>query len=310
MDMLTAMRVFVNVVDTGSLSTAARKLGMGQATISERLARLEAHLGETLIERTTRTSKLTPIGRAFYDRSKRVIEAAAIAERVSSLKQTPQGKVSVSAPAWIGEMILPALLIRFRQQHPELRVELLISDQDDSHAPPNSDITIRLGSPGAGEFAHEELGILPRILVASPDYLHMFGTPSAPQELLLHSFVMAAGTYDEGNIPLTGNGAGVIAPVNVNWFLPHWRPLVTILEAGAGIGVVSSGVAAEALASGRLVRILPDYSLPPEVAYLLYAREEDPYANAGLIRDFLRTALRSHMAFVPQELEQQNPTAA
>jgi len=129
MDLLAAMRIFIRVVERGSMSSAARDLGIGQPAVSERIERLEAHLGTRLLRRNTRRMSLTHSGSLFYARSKNVLAAAehalAIAESGSSLR----GKVRIAAPYGAGEELLMPALLGLQAEYPGLQIELILNDR-------------------------------------------------------------------------------------------------------------------------------------------------------------------------------------
>lgn len=298
MDMLSAMRVFVKVVEAGSVSVAARDLGMGQPTVSERIARLEDYLQEQLLIRTTRSLRATQTGLIFYERSKKALEAAATAESVTMRNgEALRGKVRLAAPHWIGEIVLPQILMRFRRLHPHIKVELVVDDRITNPDAAGVDISLRLGNIGADNCVDEEIGVVQRVLAASPEYLAEYGAPRTTSELMAHSFITVSGIYDAGVVPLTRDGKDEPTDVNVVWTVGHWRPLIALLLSGAGIGVLQVPAGAQALSAGQLKRVLPEYQAPGFRLRMLYPRNDTTSEISKRLIDFLRAELRSYAEY-------------
>jgi len=264
MDLLAAMRIFVRVVERGSLSAAARDLGIGQPAVSERIQQLERHLGVRLLLRSTRAVSCTDEGHVFYERCKQVLEAADEAcAAVSPDHQRLRGVLRIAAPQGLGDVVLPALLLRLREQHPQLRIDLILNDRLVDPITEGVDVSLRLGPTGEGSFIARRLGQVRRVLVAAPDYLARHGTPEIPQALVAHPFIRVLGLFGDGQLPLIDVGRKPITtPINVAMSLSHWRPVHALLVGGGGIGVLQEPVCAEAMAAGRLIRVLPDYVVP------------------------------------------------
>ncbi|WP_075856400.1 LysR family transcriptional regulator [Rhizobium hainanense] len=271
MDLLVAMRVYVRVVERGGMSAAARDLGMGQPAVSERIDRLEQYLGARLLIRNTRKLAVTDAGAAFYERSKQVLDSADDALAVVNGDQSLRGTLRIAAPHGIGEVVLPSILLQMRNRHPLLKIELILNDRIVDPVTEGVDISLRLGDLGEGNFIARKLGHIGRVLVASPDYLQRNGTPTKPNELADHSFLRVAGLFNSGRLSLIGpGGQSELATIDIVLSTSHWRPLHSLLLDGAGIGVLQAPVCTEDLASGRLIRLLPEFSVPGFDLHALY----------------------------------------
>lgn len=292
MDFLAGMRVFVRVVERGNISTAARDLNMGQPAVSERINRLEEHLGERLLHRTTRSLRPTGVGLLFYERAKKALEAAALAENVTSKNENAlSGTIRVAAPQSLGEVVLPGILMRFRKLHPHVHIDLLLNDHIVSPVSEGVDVSLRLGDHKETNCIDEEIGFVRRMLVASPDYIAHYGEPGRPEELLAHPFMRVAGIFGDNLLPLTREGEDLEAAINTAWTVSNWRPLHALLLAGAGIGVLQLPACTEALAAGQLKRLLPQFDVPGFRLRLLYGKNDGSERTRQLVA-FLRDALR------------------
>lgn len=287
------MRIYVRVVERGSLSAAARDLGMGQPAVSERIAKLEENLGIRLLHRSTRSLSPTDVGTIYYERSKKVLEAADLAESIVTGKSdTLRGSLRIAAPHGIGEIVLPKILQRFRKRHPHLTVDLVLNDRVVDPIREGVDLSLRLGEAPKGACFAEPVGFIRRALVASPEYLAANGTPLRPQDLQAHPFMRVTGIFKDGTIPLAHKGKIQHYPINITWNLSNWRPLHALLLDGAGIGVLQIPAAAEALSSGTLTRLLPEYEVPGFRMRLIYANTSPMPEKTKLVVKFLKEELR------------------
>lgn len=272
MDHLAAMRIFVRVVERGSMSAAARDIGIGQPAVSERIERLEAELGVQLLRRSTRTLSTTDMGATFYERAKLAIEAADDALSAVSGDAPLRGTLRIAAPQGLGEMLLPRVLLRLREAHPELRVNVVLNDRVVDPVTEGVDLSLRLGDPGEGGFVARRLGHVPRVLVAAPSYLERHGVPVKPSDLIHHTFARVSGLFAGGRLPLRMlDGRALTVPIDVVLNVSHWRPLHAILLGGGGIGVLQLPVCTQDLETGRLKRLLPGFDVPGLDLHALYA---------------------------------------
>lgn len=293
MDLLVAMRVFVRVVERGSLSVAARDLSMGQPAVSERISRLESYLGAKLLHRNTRSTLPTDIGLVFYERSKQTLEAAAHAESITQQDtETLRGTLRIAAPHGLGEMILPTMLMRFREMHPHLNIDLILNDRIADPVTEGVDLAVRLGdAPEKGSRA-EQIGFVGRMLVAAPEYLASHGEPATPDDLKDHPFMRVAGIFNDNLLPLTRQDETLRFPINTVWTVSTWRPLRALLLAGAGIGVLQMPSCTDALAAGQLKRILPEYEIPGFNLRLIYPKANPIPERTLQLMMFLKSELQ------------------
>ncbi|KVW35235.1 LysR family transcriptional regulator [Burkholderia ubonensis] len=264
MDLLAAMRIFVRVVERGNLSRAAKDLGLGQPTVSDRVERLERFLGVRLLLRSTRAVSCTDEGILFYQRSKIVLDAADEARAVVTLgNKIVRGRIRIAAPHGLGEVVLPEILTVIREHNPQLYIDLILNDEITDPVTEGVDISLRLGQISDGNFVARRLGHVRRVLVASPSYIEKHGLPEEPTDIVGHPFIRVTGLFNDGQLRLMSPSKSVRpTPINIVISTSHWRPVYELLLNGAGIGVLQEHVCVDALASGRLVRLLPDYTVP------------------------------------------------
>src|SRR3954464_14533392 len=183
-DSLAEMSVFSRVVATGSLSAAARELGLSPALISRRLAALEARLGVRLINRTTRSLHLTDEGASYHEACSRVLAEVEEADAAASARRVePQGTLKVALPASFGHQHVAPRIPEFAGRYPKIRLALSLSDRSVNVIEEGFDIAIRIAELEDSSLAARRLAPNRRVVCASPDYLRRHGTPREPQEL-------------------------------------------------------------------------------------------------------------------------------
>ena len=180
------MEVFVRVVDLGGFTQAARKLRLTPSGVSKLISRLEARLGSRLINRTTRKLTLTEEGQAFYQRSLRILGEMEEAEREAASGATPRGRLTVNSNIPFGMLHVLPLIPRFLAEHPDVTLDLVLTDTLIDLMQERADVAIRVGPLGASRLIARKLGTSRMVVVAAPDYLARFGMPKTPTDLASH----------------------------------------------------------------------------------------------------------------------------
>lgn len=291
MDLLATVRIFTRVVERGSMSGAARELEMGQPAVSERIHKLEKFLGTRLLMRSARTLSCTEEGHIFYLRGRELLDAADRAiTAVTSQKETLDGSVRIASAQCFGEVVLPWMLLRMREQHPQLRLDVVLNDALVDPVTEGVDISLRLGQLGEGGYIAHPLGQVDRTLVASPSYLARHGSVETPADIRRHPFIRVKGIFGNEHLPLIrADGQLETVPISTAMTTSHWRPMFEMLASGAGIGVLQSPACVAALKQGTLIHLLPQYRIPPFPLHALVqaARPTPPRIRA--ILDILKS---------------------
>lgn len=279
MDLFSAMRIYVRAVERKSISEAARDLNMGQSSVSERIARLEKHLGTRLLLRSSRTFSCTAEGNVFYEHSKRIIEASEAAIiSVSQSNQLIKGLLRMACAQCFGDVVLPEILMAIRDTYPKLSLDITLNDKIVDPVAEGVDISLRLGKVYDGSFIAYKLGHVRRVLVASPSYLERNNPILTPNSLILHPFIKVKGIFPNEQISLQKEGEKLeMFPINTVVATSHWQPMYRLIINGRGIGVLQKPACVEALEQGDLVEILPQYSVPSfELNALIQAQRPVP----------------------------------
>jgi DNA-binding transcriptional LysR family regulator len=294
MDLLATMRLYTRVVERGNVSLAARELGISQPTISERLARLEQHVGAQLIHRNARSLHPTDIGQEFYARSKKALELASIADDTPNalLSSSLRGSLRISVPFCLGGLELPIILNEFRSLHPELTYELNLYDGNRLPSPDGADTTIQF-APGQGTGQVSiPIGSQRYMLVASPEYVSRHGCIESATALKDHPFVEIVGDVASNEIILQAEGQIFPVSIATAWTVSNWRTAATLVMNCEGIGILPEATAKQGIFAGRLQRILPDHDIPSRSIYLLHAPAHNLPRKIAATIDHIR----SHVA--------------
>ena len=257
----TAMEVFVRVVETGGLSAAARALRITPSAVSKLIARLETRLGARLLNRSTRKLQLTPEGTAFYTRSVQVLADIDEAEREVTAGAAPRGRVRVNSNVGLGRQLLLPLVPDFLTKHPEVTLDIVLTDQVVDLLDERADVALRVGDLQSSSLMARKLGESRAVVVASPDYLARRGVPMTLQDLNQHDQLDFNFTRSVRNWPFLGPDGQVaylpgVAAVQVG----DGESLRELALAGAGLARMSVFSAARDIAAGRLVPVLEAFN--------------------------------------------------
>ena len=263
MDRLAALEVFVGVVDTGSFSAVARHQRIGQPAVSKAVVQLEEWLGVSLLMRSTRSVVPTEAGRIFYERAKRTIEEAdeaVVAARGSASGLT--GKLRVSASVCFGRLHVIPSLSEFLAEHPGLDVELVLDDRNVDLVNEGIDVALRMGAMPDSNMTARRIAEGRRVVVATPAYLEQHGTPKTPGELISHQAVIY--TRDGGGESWTFKKATAEVSVVIQGRLKVTAAegLREAVNCNLGFAVASEWNFSPELKSGKIVRIMEDWTLP------------------------------------------------
>lgn len=233
------MEAFVQVVESGGFSAAARLLDMTPSAVSKLVARLELRLGIQLVHRSTRKLQLTPEGLHFYERSTRVLADMDEAERCAAAGAAPRGRVSINASVSFGHHKLVPLVPRLLELHPQITLDIALTDRIVDLMDERADIAIRWGQLPSSDLVARRLGETSQAIVASPDYLAKYGTPHTPQELEAHNRLGWTYRRNTPDWPLRVDGRMVSLPVAGPVRAGDGETLRQLAIAGAGVARLS-----------------------------------------------------------------------
>jgi len=288
---LNEMATFVRVVEAGSLSGAARDLGLSPAMVSRTLAALEARLGVRLIHRTTRRLHLTDEGSAYHDACVRILGEIDEANAAASAGgDVVQGTLKIALPAAFGHRHIAPLIPRFVERHPNVRLALDLSDRAVNLVEEGYDLAVRIAELKDSTLAARKLAPNRRVVCASPAYLERHGTPRTPDELAGHNCLVANWEHDFSTTWEFKDPKGHPGAVRVSgrYVCDNWEVLREWAIAGLGVALKSIWDVRDHLEDGSLVALCPDYTFDTDVAiYAVYPHRRNLAAKTRAFIDFL-----------------------
>ncbi|MDO9405221.1 MAG: LysR family transcriptional regulator [Polaromonas sp.] len=254
---LNAVAVFVKVVEAGSFSGAARLLKMPKTTVSARFAQLEASLGVTLIQRTTRKLFVTEAGRQYFDRCASAMRLLEEGEAELSLASSrPQGLLRITAPVDVGHTLLPPIVDAYLRRHPEASVELLISNRMADLVGEGIDLAVRAGVLKDSSLVGRRFIDLTANVWTAPAYLASVKTPQHPRDLAALDFIAQG---DTRSVELFRGKQSVEVKVKGRARADDFQTIKALLLLGGGIGWLPDFLAHDAAEAGALVPVLPGW---------------------------------------------------
>lgn len=296
MDLAIALRAFVRTVERGSVTAAARDLGISQPAVTKHLRNLERHVGARLLERSSRVVRPTAQGQALYEGShEALITIDAALEGVRRDMGAIEGHLRIHAPTCIGAKHVHGLVMAFQRQHPAVAVDLILENRDIDLIYENFDLALRYGRPSGQNLIIRHLGWIERILVAAPSYLARRGPIEDLGQLSQAGVVIGARLPAPRDLLSLRHSTGAMVDVPVAPVLRtnSAEVIVSTLVSGHAAGPVQRLLVADELAEGRLVRILPDYEVRPTEAFLAYPSVRFMRPVVRAFTDFAVPALRS-----------------
>ena len=288
MDRFNAMSTFVQVVDGGSFSAAADRLGLSRAQVSKSVMQLEAHLETRLLNRTTRRISLTDSGRLYYARSLQILEELAEAEDCAREDSAAaRGVLTVGAPTSFGLLHLQPLIPAFLADHPEVQISLSLADRFLDVVAEGYDVAVRIAELEDSSLVARRLAPCRRVLCASPAYLQKHGSPRVPQDLAIHGCLVYSNELRPDTWTLHGPSGAERVTVNGPVCADNGDVLRAAAAAGLGVTLLPTFIVGEDLRAGRLVTVLDDYCPPDLSINAVYPSRRFLAAKVRVFVDFL-----------------------
>ena len=296
MDINVALKAFIRTVEKGSITAAARDLGVSQPAVTKHLSNLEKHVQARLLERSSKSVRPTAHGLELYEASRLAIASIdAALEGVRVNTGEIEGNLRIHAPSCIGAQHLQSIVGDFQDLYPAVTVDLALDDRIVDLVYENFDLTLRYGKIEDQEVVVRRVGWVRRFLVASPDYLQHAGTIDIPQRLSDLAVITTFRTLSPRNtISVFGrDGAVEVIPVTPVLKTNNAHVMISALLRGRGIGLVQQNLVTDLLRQGDLVRVLPGHTLESAEAFLAYPSTKFMRPVVRAFTDFLLPRLRS-----------------
>lgn len=290
---LNRLAIFVAVVDAGSLTAAAARLGLAKTMVSTHLQRLEAEVGASLLVRTTRRLGVTEAGRAFYEASVKILRATEEALNAVSGETAPvRGMLRVSSPIDYGALVVAPALVELRRTHPQLDVELLCSDQYVDLIAERIDVAIRLGRLADSNYRAVKLGSFVKRIVASPPFIDTWGTPRTPADLAALPFCALTVLPRPLTLDLRHDDGETASVRCENAFLVNTADACRAATlAGGGFGLLTDFSIGGDIAAGRLIRLLPQWATDSASIQAVFPPTSHPPAKVRALIETLKRRL-------------------
>lgn len=295
MDRFVAMLSFRRVVEARSFAAAARQLGVSAAAVTKHVAWLERELGVTLLHRTTRRVTPSEIGAGYYERCTRILDDVDEADAVARADHAElRGTIRVDAPVSFGLVHLGALVARFHERHPRVRIELSVTDRHINPTAEGVDVVVRITRTLADSaLVARRLATMRRVVCASPAYLARRGAPRSLDELAGHDCAVYAGGPRPEVLEFETDAGPVEVRVDPCFVAGNSLLLRDAVVAGLGVAVLPSYVVADDLAADRLRAVLPRVHPVEHGIYALCTRRRDQSGRVRAFIDFLEAELSS-----------------
>jgi DNA-binding transcriptional LysR family regulator len=289
------LAIFAKVVELRSFAGAAAELDLSKATVSKAVSRIEARLGARLINRTSRRFALTDAGRQLTGRAAHILtEGEAVEDAALAQATVPRGLVRLAVPMSFGVLHIAPLLPEFLAAYPEVSIDLHLSDATVDLVGEGFDAAIRIAVLPDSSLVVRRLCDMPRYLVGSPAYLDQHGRPKHPLHLAQHRCIGYSYMTRSETWRFTKDGKSATirpsGPLRVN----NGDAMMPALIAGTGLGILPEFILRDALAAGRLERLLPDWSLPQGAVYWVTPPGGPRPKRIEVLADFLFKNLSRH----------------
>jgi DNA-binding transcriptional LysR family regulator len=287
------MAVFVRVAESGSLSRAGRELKLSQPSVSRIVGALEARLGTSLLLRTTRSISLTDAGALYLERAKYLLAEMEEAEQAARGVDSLHGVIRLAMPVLYGTRAVIPTLATFLAGHPDLRVEMIMSDARQNLITDGVDVAIRLGVGPLDDstFGARRLAQVERLVVAAPTYLSAHGAPANPADLARHDCIVQHGLFGRESWRFTHNQTITSVNIPAKLWINSAPGVLAAAVAGLGIALATRVMAGEELRTGQLTQLLEPYRLDPAEVYAVFPAGPRPSAKVRAIVDHLGASL-------------------
>jgi DNA-binding transcriptional LysR family regulator len=286
---LNSLMIFAHVVGANSFSEAARRLKMPTSTVSRRVAELEDQLGVRLLERSTRSLRLTAVGSELLQHARRSAELSEVVDNVASNHLSKvSGLLRLAAPPSISDSLLAPLVNAFQAAHPDVRVQIMITERIVDHIEEGVDLLVRIGALRDSTLVARKILSYRHRLLASPGYLKRHKAPKTPQDLLQHRLLAFSRWLPENRWHFTHANGGEDITLRFEPYLSinDYAGIAPALLAGAGIGELPPLVRPELVQKGRLVEVMPSWHLRTFDLWLLHAGNRHLPRSVGVFKEF------------------------
>jgi DNA-binding transcriptional LysR family regulator len=298
MDMISALRCFIRVVETGSFTAVARESRISQSAVTRQIAQLEQHFKARLFHRTTRHLSLTDDGQSVLTHALRLVDGADEMEAALGRQRiSPTGLVRLGTSI-AGALVLAPRLPLLLARHPGLMVELVIRDQFSDMVEARLDLEWRSGEIADASLVARRIGETGRAVVAAPSYLQQYGAPSVPDDLIAHTCLIHSAMPDPNTWRFVGPEGPLAVHVTGAFIANNSAVVVRAVRAGHGIALLPEIEVVDDLQAGRLRRLLKDYPSQIMPVYIIYPSRHNLAPRTRVVMEFVIEQMREIQALL------------
>jgi DNA-binding transcriptional LysR family regulator len=297
MDRLESMSILVTAAEEGSLSAAARRLGIPLTNVSRKVSELEAHLKTRLVNRSSRRLTLTDAGRSYVADCKRILELVGEAERAATGEYgAPKGDLIITAPIVFGRLYVLPLVTEFLKAYPDIDVRMVFADRIVNLFEEHIDLAVRIGELPDSSLIATRIGTIRHVVCGSPSYLAARGMPETPDELGRHDCITFEGLISPSAWTFTVGKATKSVPIHSRLIVNTAEAAINAAVAGVGITRVLSYQVAHEVRTNQLVLALKDFEPVPWSVSLVYAGQRLLPSKMRVFLDYAVPHLRATLA--------------
>lgn len=300
---LNEMAIFARVVEEGSFTRAAEKVGLPKSTVSRKISQLEERIGVRLLHRTTRQLRTTDSGASYYEYCARMVAEAEEADLlVQNMQAEPAGKIKITVPLGFGTEFFSGVVREFMQLHPKMALDIRMENKVVDLVGEDVDVAIRVADLPDSSMVARSMGTAVLMLVASPEYIAKRGTPETLGDLKDHDYIH----YMDSPIEMVGPGGIQESYFHPRLIIDDMRFSLTLVLEGGGIAAIPLMLCAEHLMEGNLVRLLPNYHFPHRSLNLVYPSRKQLSTKVLAFIDFMLEKCRPQAPWEKAEIELMN----
>lgn len=300
LDDLKQLRAFVQVAESGSISAAARVLGVAQPTVSRQLQSLETHVGLPLVRRDTHSMSLTEAGRTLLPDARRMLTLADRAsQKLVSERDTLHGHLRVVSVLDVGQWVVSLALTRFRELHPHITAEMHLINRPTKFIEEGFDCGFLVGEPMDKSLIMRKIATLPRLLVATPSFLDRYGTPSEPADLLKMPWLGVLQPHFDARSEFTlqhDDGSTFDLRFKPGLLLDSVTALREAALHDAGFTMLPEWIVGRDIANGRLILLLPRWHMPDFDLSIAYGVDRHITGRLRAFIDFVHDEIPAILA--------------
>ncbi|ODR89630.1 LysR family transcriptional regulator [Sinorhizobium alkalisoli] len=297
MDRWQAMRIFVQVVDSGGFAPAAKMLHMSPPSVTRAIAALEQQIGTRLLVRTTRSVKLTAAGEGYVADCRRILTEIAEAEaNAAGSFMHPAGLLTVTAPALFGRIHVLPIILDFLDHYPAMQVKTVFVDRVTNLVEEGLDVAVRIAALPSSGLISRRIGSVRQVICGAPDYFARFGEPKSPEDLTRHRMIGRDGLFGHSEW-LFGNDGSIRVPIGARLIVNTNDAAIAAAVAGWGLSRFQSYQVAPEIEAGRLKIVLADYEREPVPIHIVHAEGRKVSARIRAFLDFAAVRFRRRASF-------------